>query len=102
MAAIDCRIRGGRIIAVVGARLFFLGAASRRRIGTRRHLPSDQRILLALTLVADVTIFLRGRFRLAAHNVGILGPCRIVGGDCAAGLGRRQLRLGGSTSGPRS
>src|SRR5215813_10786669 len=67
------KARGWRLIAVVLARLLFLGAAA------GRQQIRAQWILFAFALVADVaTLLLRG-FGFTASYVGIFRPCRVVG-----------------------
>ena len=90
MAVIGCRSQRPALVAVVGPHLLFLtlGAAA------GRQLIRAQRILLTLALVADVAIPLHGRFRLAASNVRIFRPRRIIGNDSVAPLGRRQIAAG--------
>src|SRR5262245_40198378 len=62
------------LIAVVLARLLFLGTAA------GRQLIGPQGVLFAFALVADVATLLLGGFGFTASHVGIFRPCRVIGG----------------------
>src|SRR4029079_17416922 len=79
---------GRRLVTVVGTRLFFL------RLSTGRQLIRTQRILFALSFVADVAALLRGGLRLASLDVGVFRPGWIVGNGCTWLLRRRQRTAG--------
>src|SRR5215831_18962501 len=77
-----------RLVAIVGLRRLFLWLA------TGRQLIGTQRILFALTFIADVATLLRRRLRLAPFDVGVFRP-RWVVGDRGAALLRRRERAAG-------
>src|SRR4029079_13115972 len=69
---------GRRVVSVVCRRLFLL------RLSAGRQLVGTQRILFALSFVADVAALLRGGLRLAPLDVGVLRPRWSVGEGCNA------------------
>src|SRR4029079_6187474 len=84
---------GRRLVTLVCTRLFVL------RLSTGGQLIRTQRILFALSFVADVAALLRGGLRLASLDVGVFRPGWIVGNGCTP-LPRRRDRTAGRAGAP--
>src|ERR1019366_538224 len=85
--------RGKPVARRRGVRIALAAARRRARIAAGRQLIRPQRILLAFALLADVAIALLLRLQLAAADVRILRPRRVI---CKRGVGffRRLESMG--------